>query len=162
MNAARKLDVRPAGVFSLALLAELHAACFTVAWTECAIARLLALPGAFALLACWQDEPAGFALGHVTADEAELWAIGVLAGRRRHGIADALLTASLSRVREAGAASLFLEVGERNAAALELYRRRGFLSVGRRAAYYAHAGASEAALVMRHTWPPPAATVRPG
>jgi ribosomal-protein-alanine N-acetyltransferase len=51
--------------------------------------------------------------------------------------------------RELGAREMFLEVGEKNEAALALYRGRGFSLVGRRAAYYRHHDVPADALVMR-------------
>ena len=52
---------------------------------------------------------------------------------------------------QAGAKSLFLEVGADNTAARSLYSQTGFAEVGRRPAYYArHEGFADA-LVLRLT-----------
>jgi ribosomal-protein-alanine N-acetyltransferase len=146
------LVLRPAGVPGLPVLGALHVRCFADAWPEASLAQLLALPGSFAWLATWGDAPVGFALGHVTAEEAELWSIGVVPPCRRRGIAGALLRKTVEWAREAGAASLVLEVGEDNAPALALYRRHGFHPVGRREGYYRRAGGGAAALVLRCDW----------
>ncbi|MBM3491702.1 MAG: ribosomal-protein-alanine N-acetyltransferase [Alphaproteobacteria bacterium] len=157
MSRRPPLALRPADALCLPVLAHLHARCFADAWPEGVIGRLLALPGAFAWLAAWGAEPVGFALAHVTVDEAEIWSIGVAPDWRGRGIAGALLRATLERAGSAGAASLVLEVDEANAAALALYRRHGFRPVGRREGYYRRAGSTAAALVLRHDCSPPAA-----
>ena len=60
-----------------------------------------------------------------------------------------LLDHLASTAREAGATQLFLEVRPSNAAALALYARAGFETIGRRKGYYPAAGGREDALVMR-------------
>jgi len=137
------LRIEPAGPSHLALLAELHAGCFTERWDALAFAKLLATPGAFALLAVDDEMPLGFALARLAGGEAELLSIGVPPPGRRRGTGAALLAAVRARV---GAAPLFLEVAAGNAAAIALYSAAGFRQVGRRAAYYAN---RQDALVMR-------------
>jgi ribosomal-protein-alanine N-acetyltransferase len=57
--------------------------------------------------------------------------------------------AAAARAAAVGAASLFLEVAEDNAAGRALYDGLGFASVGRRPAYYARPGGpAVAALVL--------------
>ena len=127
-----------------AALAAIHAAAFPPreAWGEDAISLQLALPGAFALI----DERGGMLLGRVAADQAEVLTLAVTPIMRRQGIASALLREATTQVRAAGARELFLEVSTGNEAALALYRREGFVEVGRRRRYYADASD---ALVMR-------------
>lgn len=128
--------IRPAGPFDLAVMAALHAACFDEPWDAPAMAAVLAGPGSFALLAVAGDEPIGFLLGRIAGGEAEILSIGVPAARRRGGAGGLLLRAALARAVAAGAARVFLEVAEDNAAARALYLRHGFAQVGRRPAYY--------------------------
>ena len=119
-----------------AALAAIHAAAFPPgeAWGEDAIALQLALPGAFGLI----DERGGMLLGRVAADEAEVLTLAVAPAVRRRGIAAALLRAAMARGQaRGGATAMFLEVATGNAAALALYRREGFVEVGRRRRYYA-------------------------
>ncbi|MGL5361797.1 MAG: GNAT family N-acetyltransferase [Bosea sp. (in: a-proteobacteria)] len=92
----------------------------------------------------------GFILSRRAADEAEILTIAVSQKRRRGGHGKALLGAHLARLASLGAKSLFLEVEAGNAPALALYRRFGFVEVGRREAYYPMPdGTRAAALVMR-------------
>ncbi len=78
----------------------------------------------------------GFILCRVVADEAEILTLAVRSEARRRGLARALVDAANEAARLRGATRLFLEVAEDNTAAIELYRRSGFASVGRRRRYY--------------------------
>ncbi|MGC1409167.1 MAG: GNAT family N-acetyltransferase [Acetobacteraceae bacterium] len=125
-------------------LAAIHAAAFPprVAWGEDAISLQLALPGGFGLI----DERGGMLLGRITIDEAEVLTLAVAPSAHRRGIATGLLRATAERVRALGGTAIFLEVAIGNAAALALYRREGFIEVGRRRHYYSD---SSDALVLR-------------
>jgi ribosomal-protein-alanine N-acetyltransferase len=151
---APSIVIEPTGRAHLALLAALHARCFTPAWSEATIASLLMLPNSFGQIATLLDNgaarPAGFALTRVAADEAELLSIGVVPDAQRRGIARRLIAACVERVAGAGATKLFLEVGESNQAARALYDGLGFQTTGRRHHYYRLLdGSFEDALVMR-------------
>lgn len=145
-------------------LAALHARCFTVPrpWNAAEFAGFLADPTVFL---CTHDGPqglAGFAVGRVAADEAELLTIAVLPGLRRAGHGRALVRLFEAAAVARGARSIFLEVAAGNAAALALYRGAGFRTVGRRRGYYAAAapapaappGRPDDALVMRRDLDP--------
>ena len=94
-------------------------------------------------------EPAGFIIGQLASDEAEILSIGVLPKFQRRGVGK-LLVEGLSRaVKNAEARRLFLEVAADNQAAFELYRSCGFTAVGMRKAYYERPGAEpQDALVL--------------
>lgn len=132
------------------VIAALRAECFDDAWSGDAIRSLMRTPGTFALLAVAGEAPAGFILGRVAADEAEVLVVAVRPPLRGKGLGGRLLDAALARARDAGAAQAFLEVGVDNGPALRLYRSRGFAEVGRRSAYYIHPGMPATdALVLR-------------
>lgn len=144
------IQVVPAGATTVELLARLHAGCFADAWDTAAIARLLAMPGAFACLAVdgtptGGGMPVGFVIARQAADELEIVSIGVLPAARRGGAGQALLRAACDRAAADGATACFLEVAETNAAARALYLRLGFAQAGRRPRYYG----TEDALVLR-------------
>jgi [ribosomal protein S18]-alanine N-acetyltransferase len=140
--------IEAVGAEAAALLSEMHAESFPAnqAWGASAIALMLGLPGHFGLLAIQQDEPLGFALGRVQADQAEILTIAVRPGARGQGIGRALLNALLAEAAKRDAMDLFLEVAEPNMAARALYAGAGAKEVGRRRRYYAD-GAD--ALVLR-------------
>ena len=140
--------IEAVGAEAAALLSEMHAESVPAnqAWGASAIALMLGLPGHFGLLAIQQDEPLGFALGRVQADQAEILTIAVRPGARGQGIGRALLDALLAEAAKRDAMDLFLEVAEPNMAARALYAGAGAKEVGRRRRYYAD-GAD--ALVLR-------------
>jgi [ribosomal protein S18]-alanine N-acetyltransferase len=115
-------------------LVVIHAAAFpsNEAWGADAISLQLALPGAFGLI----DERGGFLLGRVTVDEAEVLTLAVAPHARRQGIARSLLEAACKETRLRGGQTMFLEVAVNNVPARELYRRFGFVEVGKRHRYY--------------------------
>lgn len=121
-------------------LARLHASLFDTPWDAASFRRLLAPPGAIALVARIAEPPgiAGFVLGRVAADEAEILTLGVAA--QRQGIGLLLVDALCHAARDKQVARLYLEVAESNLAARSLYRRLGFQGAGRRKGYYARPG----------------------
>lgn len=131
-----------AGPAAPGVLAALHqAASPGDAWAEESFARLLSMPGAFALAG-----PRGFVLARQAVDQAEILMLAVLPEARRLGLGRALLDAAVQHAAARGASALFLEVACGNAAARALYAGAGFAEVGRRRAYYPDGGD---ALVLR-------------
>ncbi len=138
---------------SPAALAALHAACFTTPrpWSAAEFAALLAAPHCFLVTA-----EAGFVLGQVIADEAELLSLAVAPQARRQGLGASLLAGFAAQAQARGARTAFLEVAASNAAARRLYNRHGWQESGRRKGYY-HSpdGGTEEALVLRLDLAPP-------
>jgi ribosomal-protein-alanine N-acetyltransferase len=129
-------------------LAAIHAAAFAgphdAPWSAAAIAALLQQPGVFSVTA--RD---GFILMRAVAGEAEILTLAVRPGARRAGVGARLVREGLAGAVELGAARVFLEVAEDNAAARALYARAGFAEAGRRRGYYAGAdGARRDALLL--------------
>lgn len=146
------ISLSRAGAASLFLLEALHGACFPVGWGAVEMARLLAMPGAFGLIATRRqaddtEMPVGFLLGRAAADEAEIISIGVLPEMRAHGIGGALMDEFIRQMAARGVTAIFLEVAADNAPALSLYRHQGFTMEGLRKAYYAATSAD--AYIMR-------------
>lgn len=143
-----------AGSSDVGRMAEMQATCFREPWGAVSLAKTLSLPGAFALL-LRDTTPAGriaagFVVIQVAADQADLLTLGVIPGLRRRGHARRLLEEGIARAARLGAKTVFLEVAEDNAAALGLYRRAGFETIGRREGYYRDEdGRRIAAVTMR-------------
>lgn len=151
-RARLNVTIEPCGIEAAELLAALHGEAFETGWTKQAMAELLAMPGAFALLArmagAAEGQPAGFLLLRQAADEAEIITLAVRPRLQRLGVARALLEAGLQRLAGNGATACFLEVAEANRAARQLYRGLGFHEAGRRPGYYADA---QNAIVMKRS-----------
>jgi [ribosomal protein S18]-alanine N-acetyltransferase len=133
-------------------LALIHKSGFERGWGRAEFERLLAERTVVAHVtrAGGQGAATGFVLSRLVADEAEILTIAVAKRWRGAGHGRALLRLHLARLAALGVRSLFLEVAEDNGPAVGLYRSLGFEEVGRRAGYYARAGAKPAtALVMR-------------
>ena len=125
-------------------LAALHAEAFDTPWDAASLSALLASPGVFAV-----EQPDGFILIRVVADEAEILTLAVRPAARRSGLGGRLVEAAVVRAAALGAERMFLEVAEDNVAARALYARAGFREAGRRRSYYARSdGSREDALIL--------------
>lgn len=145
-----KVEILLAKGDDAARLAQLHGACFEIPWSTTEIARLLAMPGAFCIIAQQKEEALGFLLLRIAGDEAEIISIGTRPEARRQGIGAKLIDAAVDLLGQQKTARLLIEVADSNDAALALYRKFGFASVGRRRDYYRHAdGRREDAAIMR-------------
>ncbi|TPW30126.1 GNAT family N-acetyltransferase [Martelella alba] len=135
--------------------ADLHHARFFHPWSADEIHNLLSQAPVFGFVMhqtnAWIGSPlAGFVLARAVADEAEILTICVAEGFSRAGIGWRLMVAALQEAGVRGAEFMLLEVDAINQPAIGLYRKLGFVEVGRRKAYYAHEdGSRSSALVMR-------------
>ncbi len=126
---------------------------FGEAWTAAQCAGLLPMPGVWLSLARDERGIAGFALGRIIADEAELLLLAVRRPAQGRGIGRMLLDRFATIARRRGAALLHLEVREGNQA-INLYQRAGFALVGRRKSYYSGTdGLAYDALTLARTEP---------
>jgi ribosomal-protein-alanine N-acetyltransferase len=94
-----------------------------------------------------EGEIVGFCSFWRVVDELHINNLAVVPGRRREGVASALLRSVLAEGIRRGARSALLEVRRSNDAARELYSRMGFSVVAVRHGYYTHP--DEDALVLR-------------
>ena len=147
---AMRADRDEAGV-----VAALHAACFADregrGWSKAEIEALLDDETVSIWLVRREGRPnerprAFLILRRVPGAEAEIISIGTHPRRRREGAGAMLMRLALRECHGDRIEHLFLEVDAANEAAVSLYRRFGFETVGERKAYYAD-GAR--ALVMR-------------
>ncbi|MCU0813274.1 MAG: ribosomal protein S18-alanine N-acetyltransferase [Burkholderiaceae bacterium] len=91
----------------------------------------------------------GYWLAMPGVDEMHLLNLAVAPEHQHRGHARQMLDALVQRCRALGAHALWLEVRESNERAQALYRRYGFVAVGRRRGYYPAArGRREDAIVM--------------
>ncbi len=126
------------------------------AWGAEEYARLLATPGHCALLA----GDVGFILFRQIGDDCEILMTAVQPTAQRRGIGGALLDAALAHALAAQAHRVLLEVAVDNAAAIGLYRSRGFADIAHRRGYYTRAsGATVDACVMARAIAPVEAAI---
>ncbi len=147
-------ELRDAGPLEAEMISVLQKACFSnppdsgEIWTQTAIAEVLAMPGAFGIVAIRRALPCGFLLARTAAEEMEILSLGVMPSQRRRGVAGRLLRAAMERGAGVGTERVMLEVAEDNRAARNFYRTAGFDVVGRRPGYYRRRGARAAAALL--------------
>ena len=150
--------MRPAVRGDLMRVHEIERDAFSDPWSYQSFVELLANPRVFFAVAerGARDSDSGGVIGYVVAwfvvDEAEVANVAVAPEARGMGVGARLLDEALSAARVHGAASVYLEVRDSNAAARALYASRGFVQIGRRRRYYRRP--VEDALVMRRELDP--------
>ena len=104
-------------------IAALHKRLFDPSWDEAAIQSLLDHPAATSLVAVAGDPKviAGFVIGQLAADEAEILSVGVAPDWQRTGLGRMLIEGLIRAVKRGEAKRLFLEVAEDNVAAHRIY-----------------------------------------
>lgn len=137
MTVSSAFTVRAARGADLLRLAGIEAASFADAWPVDLLAVELVHPQAILLVASREREPpAGYVVFRHVAGEAELLRVGVAPDERRQGLARALVTAGLERLRAEKIEVCHLEVRVDNDGAIALYEDLGFEYTGRRPRYY--------------------------
>lgn len=148
------IEIRLAAAGDIPAFARLHASSFDEPWDEKALAELLAMPGAFALAVSRRRlgpplQTLGFLLCREAAGEAEILTVAVAPEARGQGLGRLLIEAAAARFLAAGTGAIFLEVAADNAAALALYGKLGFRTVGLRPGYYPRGASRVDARILR-------------
>ena len=133
---AARCQIRPARRDDLAMMAAIEHAVFTDPWSLAALEGTLDGTATRGLVAEVDGEVAGYVVIQLVLDEAEIQNLAVAPGRRRQGIAKALVRRAIAESAARGAARLLLDVRESNEAARRLYAGLGFTPVARRPDYY--------------------------
>ena len=133
-----------------ASIAALHAASFRRGWSDDEVEALLIDRRVTCHRATKGRRLAGFIMSRLVEDEAEILSVAVANAWQGRGLARRMLDLHLRRLAGLGARAVFLEVDEKNAPAIRLYRRAGFNEVSRRPNYYQGPdGTTATALVLR-------------
>ena len=147
-------QLRPMTVNDTAAVAALEAAAYESSahtpWTERMFYEELSQPGRSWWVAHDQGSVIGFAGGVLAGADFEVEEVVVDAARRREGIATRLVARVAYDAQMLGAATLSLEVDEKNGPARALYGALGLAEEGRRPGYY---GAGHDALILRAPLP---------
>jgi ribosomal-protein-alanine N-acetyltransferase len=145
------LPIEPLQLHDLPELMAIELQAYPFPWTEGNFTDSLA-----AGYEAWayRDEDArlrAYFVAMMGVDEMHLLNFTVAPIAQGQGLGRAMLKTLLALARRLGAADLFLEVRPSNTAALCLYQSHGFLTVGRRRAYYPAVQGREDALVMKRS-----------
>ena len=119
-------------------IAALERACFSRPWTKEMLKEELDNACAAFLVAEDSGKVVGYAGLQVVLDEGYIANVAVDPAYRRQGIASKLVQVYIDFAQANKLAFLTLEVRPSNMAAIILYGRLGFRSVGRRKNYYEH------------------------
>ena len=126
-------------------IARLEKECFSEPWSEKAITESLE-NGTFFFVFEEEGEILGYAGLQTVLDEGYVTNIAVTSNARKKGIGSALTEKIISFGKEKKLSFVTLEVRESNLAAISLYKKFGFKTVGKRKNFYT--APSEDALIM--------------
>ncbi|MBQ9828390.1 MAG: ribosomal protein S18-alanine N-acetyltransferase [Lachnospiraceae bacterium] len=115
---------------------SLENACFNDPWSREAFERAAVSSSSPVYVLRAGGKVAAYLAVITAADEGEIGRIAVEPDCRGRGYGIMLLEHAFEEGRTAGIRSWFLEVREHNTAALALYKKAGFVPVGRRPGYY--------------------------
>lgn len=142
MTPESAITVRPMRSQDRPDLVAIYGRAFDEPYPAPAFDNLAETPGAWVLLA--ESEATRTAIGFVMArsvlGEGEILSIAVDPTRQGQGAGRALLRSADALLLGQASESVFLEVAIDNAAARALYRRAGFVEIGRRKGYYRRRG----------------------
>jgi tRNA threonylcarbamoyladenosine biosynthesis protein TsaB len=136
-SATAKPFVRHATEKDLVVMAELHAQSFAQGWSPASLQASLSVPGAGALVVELAGTVYGFVQFQWFAGEAEINTLCISPNHRRQHFGRDLMTGLLAALQTSNTQRIFLEVSDRNSAALALYESSSFTRTGLRKAYYA-------------------------
>ena len=131
-------------------IAELERVCFHDPWSVNSIRSELNNPLSLWLVAVDKDRVAGYVGSQSVLGWADMMNIAVDPDYRCQGVAENLVNHLVARLRENAISCLTLEVRVSNDPANALYRKLGFVEVGRRPNYYRNP--KEDALILRKEW----------
>ena len=131
-------------------IAALEQCCFSDPWSENSVASELENPLSLWLIAEEDGAVCGYVGSQTVLDETDMMNIAVHPDCRRKGIAAALITELVSRLKAQGSRILRLEVRECKFSAIALYEALGFTQLGLRKNYYRNP--KENALILGKEW----------
>lgn len=134
----------------VAQIAQLEKQCFSDPWDERSVASELKNDLSCWLVALDGDIVAGYVGSQTVLGETDMMNLAVHPDYRRQGIAEALVEALISKLKDRESHCLTLEVRASNAPAKSLYEKLGFRQVGLRKNYYHNP--KEDAEILRKEW----------
>lgn len=144
------MKILPMNEYHVAQVAELEKLCFSDPWSENSVASELKNPLSLWLIAEEDGVVCGYVGSQTVLGETDMMNIAVRPDCRRKGVASALITELICRLKGQGSHILRLEVRESNAPAIALYKAMGFTQLGLRKNYYRNP--KENALILGKEW----------
>lgn len=109
---------------------------FSAPWSEKSFADALESPHNIYLVEERESRVAGYCGIWTSFEDSDLCNIAVSPEFRRKNIGESLLLEGIQRVKSMGVERILLEVRKTNEAAIGLYQKNGFRTIGVRKAYY--------------------------
>lgn len=133
----------------LQMVCDIERRSYEFPWSQ-GVFRDCLLAGYQCIVLIRADRVSGYGILSIAAGEAHILNICVDPAYRALGYGEKLLDEVLLRARSASVREVFLEVRPSNEAALALYRKKGFVQIANRPAYYqAHDGREDAAVLSK-------------
>ncbi len=124
-------------------------AVFTTPWSEISFFNELKNPRSFLRVAKKRGRVVGYICAGWILDEGHVLDVAVHPQYQRLGIAAALISMAMERLKEEGCRFVFLEVRESNEAAKKIYAKFGFELLGTRKNYYLSPEEDAVIMVLR-------------
>jgi len=132
-----KIFIRKMTLEDVPFVVELDQKSFSLPWPERSFRfELTDNPASRCWVANLDGKVVGMIVVWLIVDEAHIATIATHPDFRRQGVAKRLLAHALRNMIDEGARSSFLEVRESNTPAQEMYRKFGYVEMGRRRRYY--------------------------
>lgn len=133
----------------LAMVSDIERRSYEFPWSH-GVFRDCLLAGYKCITLIRDEQVAGYGVLSVAAGEAHILNLCVDPGCRSLGLGERLLDELLYRARSALVREIYLEVRPSNEIALLLYRKKGFVRIAERPAYYqSDAGREDAAILVK-------------
>jgi ribosomal-protein-alanine N-acetyltransferase len=131
-------------------VAEMEKLCFSEPWSEKSLG-ILTGDGAVGFVALEDGQVTAYVGMMLVLDEGQITNVATHPDYRRKGYAEAVLDRLIAYSQAAGVSEIFLEVRRSNNAAIKLYEKMGFETVGMRKGFYR--APTEDAILMKKTLP---------
>lgn len=130
------LNIRPMTKADVPAVAALDKLCFRIPWSEQSFAAEMENQLAVYFVAEVDGVIAGYCGFWQVADEGHITNVAVLEQFRRAGVGSRLVETMETAAKQAGLVLMTLEVRKSNHAAIGLYEKYGFRTIGERKNYY--------------------------
>ena len=131
-------------------IADLEKQCFSDPWSANSILSELRNDLSLWIVAIDGERVVGYVGSQSVMGWSDMMNLAVSEEYRRQGIAEKLVNALISALRDRNNTCLTLEVRVSNLPAISLYEKMGFVCVGKRSNYYRNP--KEDALILRKEW----------
>lgn len=117
-------------------IARIESISFSTPWTKKGILDFLKQNNSICIVAEEFGKVVGYVGLYYVLDEANITNLAVLPGYKRIGVGENLMRCLMDKVKDLGVRGITLEVRESNEAAINLYSKLGFDSIGIRKRFY--------------------------